>query len=198
MRARTPIAVVAAAGFFALGSIGGAVAAGQIGSRDIADNSIRSMDLRDGVAVGLTDLKPGLSDLVINGPDVPEPAEGASGLDTLESDGPYPGATQLQDGENSTSYWSKDGVQRSWVKCPVGKVALGGGFRLGADASLADKQATQVFSSQPVQVENGSPDAYSPIAGDADGSYVPNAWLVEGTYSGDNPNLVVRPHAICA
>ena len=104
----------------------------------------------------------------------------------------------MQDGETSTSYWSNDGVQRSWVKCAAGKVALGGGFTLGADASLADKQATQVFTSQPVQVENGSPDAYSPIAGDADGSYVPNGWLVEGTYSGANPNLVVRPHVICA
>ena len=61
MRARTPIAVIAAAGFFAVGSIGGAVAAGQIGSASITNESVRSLDLKDGAAVGEDDLKPGLA-----------------------------------------------------------------------------------------------------------------------------------------
>jgi hypothetical protein len=132
------------------------------------------------------------------GDEGPKGDKGDPGIANLESDGPYPGATQLHDGANSTAYWSTNGLQRSWVKCAPGKVALGGGFTLASDASDADKRATQVTTSQPVQIENGSPDAYTPIAGDADGSYVPNGWLVEGFYTGTSTALIVRPHVICA
>lgn len=117
----------------------------------------------------------------------------------LESDGPYPGATKLQEGDNSTAYWANDGkLQRSWVMCPAGKVALGGGYTAAADASLADKLATQIVTSAPVQVKDGNPEAYTPIAGDKDGSFVPNGWLVEGVYTGTNDKLIVRPHITCA
>jgi hypothetical protein len=128
----------------------------------------------------------------------PAGPQGAPGLSALESDGPYPGATNLVEGDNSTSFWAGDGsLQRSWVQCPAGKVATGGGFTLAADASLADKLATQVVTSAPVQVEGGNPDTYNPIAEDPDGSFVPNGWLVEGVYNGANTSLIVRPHVIC-
>jgi len=59
MRARTPLAVLGAATIFALGSVGGAVAAGQIGSGQIADDSLRSVDLKDGAGVTMDDLPDG-------------------------------------------------------------------------------------------------------------------------------------------
>jgi hypothetical protein len=51
-------------------------------------------------------------------------------------------------------------------------------------------------SSQPTQVEDGEL-VYNRIEGDADWSFVPNAWLVEGYNNGDT-DLIVRPHVICA
>lgn len=39
---------------------------------------------------------------------------------------------------------------------------------------------------------------YQPIAGDAAGSFVPNAWLVEGFNNNTSGELIVRPHVICA
>jgi len=44
---------------------------------------------------------------------------------------------------------------------------------------------------------DGNPQAYTPIEGDEDGSYVPNGWLVEGFNNGTS-ELIVRPHVICA
>ena len=52
------------------------------------------------------------------------------------------------------------------VQCAPGKVALGGGYTAAADASDDDKQDTQIVTSQPAQIVNGNPDAYTPIAGD--------------------------------
>ena len=45
---------------------GGAYAAGEIDSRDIADESVRSVDLRDGRAVGSADLRPELENRIAN------------------------------------------------------------------------------------------------------------------------------------
>lgn len=117
----------------------------------------------------------------------------------LESDGPYPGATELQDGDNSTAKWVVDegaNLQQSWVMCAPGKTAVGGGFSR-ADEGAAAIKGLQIVTSQPVQVVDGNPQAYTPIEGDVDGSYVPNGWLVEGFNNGAT-ELIVRPHVICA
>lgn len=119
----------------------------------------------------------------------------------LESDGPYPGATELQDGDNSTAKWPADAgaaLHRSWVMCPAGKTAIGGGFSR-ADEGVAAFKNLQVVTSSPVQIKDGK-EVYEPITGDADGSFVPNAWLVEGFNNGGPaaPDLIVRPHVVCA
>ncbi|MQA62619.1 MAG: hypothetical protein GEU86_14255 [Actinophytocola sp.] len=80
--------------------------------------------------------------------------------------------------------------------CPEGKTAIGGGFSR-ADEGPAAYKNLQVVTSQPVQIEGGDPATYNPIEGDADGSYVPNGWLVEGFNNGDT-DLIVRPHVVCA
>lgn len=116
----------------------------------------------------------------------------------IESDGPYPSATQLQDGANSTAKWAGDEGQelhKSWVKCPDGKVAVGGGFSRADEGTEAFK-GLQIVTSSPAQVE-GNKLSYSPIAGDTDGSFKPNAWLVEGFNKNASGELIVRPHVVC-
>ena len=117
------------------------------------------------------------------------------------TDGAYPGVTQLADyqnaGANSTKAWTGDGtLQQSWVMCPSGKVAIGGGF--GQNDVQSDKLV--IVTSSPVQIAKGKtyledPTIYTPI--DAEGSFVPNGWLVQG-YNTSGTDLVVRPWVICA
>lgn len=168
-----------------------------VGASQLTDNGIGEPDLgpvlRKKIFNGIADalVKANAADVKASNP--------AGKVTGLESDGPYPGATELKDGDNSTAYWKNDGkLQRSWVMCPAGKVALGGGFTLASDASVADKVLTHVTASAPIQVKDGDPDTYAPITGDVDGSFVPNGWLVEGVYTGTNDALIVRPHVVCA
>ena len=191
-----------AVGVLAFAIVGGgtATAARLITGENIQDGTIEVLDLSEDAVDELQ--VPGPQGKTgpagETGPQGPKGDTGAPGLTGLESDGPYPGATVLQDGDNSTSYWVNDGtLQRSWVMCAPGKVALGGGFTAASDASKDDKLATTIVTSQPTQIEDGA-EVYHPIDGDVDGSFVPNAWLVEGYYTGSNPMLVVRPHVVCA
>ena len=135
------------------------------------------------------------------GPAGPKGDKGDPGLRQLESDGPYPGQTDLGSlpgqGDNSGEMWAANGErQTSWVQCAPGKVALGGGFNLAADAGDAAAKAVQVVVSEPTQVSNGE-IVYEPIAGDAAGSFQPNGWLVQGFNEGES-DVVVRPWVICA
>jgi hypothetical protein len=125
--------------------------------------------------------------------------QGPPGVSNLETDGPYPGGdvpplASDAAGYQSTSQWAGDSsLQQSWVVCPKGKVALGGGF--GQDDVQTDKLV--IVSSAPVEfTENASGTwNYQPI--DDEGSFVPNGWLVQG-YNESGSSLVVRPWVICA
>ena len=135
-------------------------------------------------------------------------------LSNLESDGPYPGVTKLQgyrgQGANSTKKWVADGekaplqtLQRSWVQCAPGKIALGGGFSR-ADESPELFKGLQIVTSRPAQFCNNAEVGVA-IPGDAAGSIVPNAWLVEGFNNNVHPidpadtssDLIVRPWVVC-
>jgi hypothetical protein len=123
--------------------------------------------------------------------------DGKDGVSGLESDGPYPGSTELQEGDNSTTAWANDGtLQRAWVQCPTGKAAIGGGFSRHEGSAATAYQQVDIVTSQPAQFANGA-EVYQPIAGDVDGSFVPNAWLIEG-FNNSGQTLIVRPHVVCA
>jgi hypothetical protein len=122
--------------------------------------------------------------------------KGDRGVTNLETDGPYPGTTDLgalhDQGDNSDAEWHDDGtLQQSWVQCAPGKTALGGGF-----GDNDDPAAVIVTTSAPTQIENGQ-IVYHPIDGDEAGSFTPNAWLVEG-YNHRGHDIVVRPWVVCA
>lgn len=203
---RVATVAIGATVLVALGSAGGAVAAGMVGSIDIRNESIRSVDIKDG-QVRLSDINDRAEAQLrgqdgkdgVDGVDGKDGAKGEPGVANIEADGPYPGATKLTNGDNSTAKWAAgkpNELQSSWVMCAPGKVALGGGFSR-ADEGAAAFKGLQIVTSQPVQVVNGNPQAYTPIEGDADGSFVPNGWLVEGFNNGDT-ELIVRPHVVCA
>jgi hypothetical protein len=123
-------------------------------------------------------------------------------LSNLESDGPYPGATRLQDypgqGANSTETWKGDSgttLQSSWVQCPPGKIATGGGFSRADEAETAFR-GLQIITSRPAQFCNAA-EGNKAIPGDAGGSIVPNAWLVEGFNNNATGELIVRPWVVC-
>jgi hypothetical protein len=124
------------------------------------------------------------------------------GITGVESDSPYPGATQLGDnpgqGANSTAKFKGDNgatLQRAWVQCADGKTAIGGGYQRG-DESVASIKNLQIVSSAATQIKGGK-EVYEPIAGDKAGSLKPNAWLVEGFNNGTE-DLIVRPTVVCA
>lgn len=58
--------VALGAAIIVLGSAGVGFAAGQIGSSGIADNSVRSIDMKDDEGVGRPDLKPGLRNDIVS------------------------------------------------------------------------------------------------------------------------------------
>ena len=131
-------------------------------------------------------------------------ADGDPGITDLESDGPYPGQSSLQsnpgEGANSGAAWTS-GTDRqvSWVMCPEGKTALGGGY--GDAPENGDERGLTIVTSAPAQIRSdgsgGFEFFYSPIAGDPSGSFQPNGWVVQG-YNETGRTITVRPHVICA
>jgi hypothetical protein len=193
-----------------------ATAATLITSKDIKNGTIRAEDIKRGT-ITPSRLTRGVRQQLQRvgaqgGPGLPGPKgdkgdtgakgdKGDKGVVGLESDGPYPGATDLGDlpgqGDNSADLWvNDDGRQTSWVQCAPGKTALGGGFHLAADARDDAARDVQVVVSEPTQIANGALIT-DPIDGDAAMSIKPNGWLVQGFNDGDGP-VVVRPWVVCA
>jgi hypothetical protein len=209
VKSRLGAVVAGAAVLVVAGGSGTAVVAGGlVGSADIRDNSVRSADLRDG-GVHSSDIRNGavhkrdLSDGLESALAEPGPAgpQGDPGLSNLEADGPYPGATDLgslsDQGDNSDEMVPADQARHTvWVECAPGKVALGGGFRLAADATQQAAEDIDVLASEPTQVADGA-IVYTPIEGDAAGSFEPNGWLVEVVNNGSS-DQIVRPWVVCA
>jgi hypothetical protein len=179
VRSRTGAVIGGAAVLVTLGGVSGAVAAGTIGSADIRDGGVHTVDIHD-QAVTTAKLGPGV-------------------LHRLEADGPYPGLTQLNEGANSTELWVADGgatLQRSWVKCAPGKRAVGGGFGQWDYAPETVKNL-QIVTSVPATIKDGE-IVDTPIPGDVDQSIKPNGWVVEGFNNGSTTDVSVRPWVVCA
>jgi len=182
-RSRSVAVIGGAALLVTLGGVGGAVAGGQIGSSDIRDGGVHSVDIH-AQAVTNSKLAPGVVAKLVH---------------RLEADGPYPGLTQLQQGANSTQLWVGDSgatLQRSWVRCAPGKVAVGGGYGQWDYAPDVVKNL-QIVTSVPATIV-GRHVVDTPIAGDPDSSIRPNGWLVEGFNNNAGTDVSVRPWVVCA
>lgn len=100
---RTLAVACGASVLIALGGTGGAYAARLIGSEQIADNSVRSVDVRDG-DLGVHDLAPGIR----------------TTLDTALTGYEVRWLRTILPGHRGSE-------QEERLECPAGKVALGGG-----------------------------------------------------------------------
>jgi len=182
VHSRTGAVVAGAAVLVTLGGVGGAVAANTVGSADIRDGAVHTVDIHDH-AVTSAKLSLGVLGMFQH---------------RLEADGPYPGLTQLQQGANSTALWLGDSgatLQQSWVKCARGKSAVGGGFGM-SDGALDAIKDLQFVTSVPATIKNGV-IVDTPIPGDPDQSIKPNGWVIEGFNNGTT-DLSVRPWVVCA
>ncbi len=80
--------------------------------------------------------------------------------------------------------------------CAPDKIALGGGYSR-ADEAKSEFAGLQIVTSRPAQFKGGE-EVYNAIKGDVDGSFVANAWLVEGFNNNASGELIVRPWVVCA
>lgn len=185
----------------------GDIAAGGVGSSEVRNQSLHSYDIAP-EAVGTSEVRNQSLHSIDMAPDsigtseLTQAAEDhLDGVSGVESDGPYPGTTDLgsmdNQGDNSKAKVPADGKRHTvWVQCAPGKVALGGGFRLAADQTQQAAQDMDVLASEPTQIKDGDV-TYQPIDGDAAGSFVPNGWLVDVVNNGDS-DQTVRPWVTCA
>lgn len=197
LHTRTGAVVAGAVVLVTLGGLGTAAAGGLITSDDIKNGTIKSVDIaNNGVkmddigdnAVGADQLTDKVNKKINTGRVV-----------DLEVDGPYPGATNLQEGDNSTKTWVGDSgatLQKSWVMCAPGKIAMGGGYSR-ADEAPADFAGIQIVTSRPAHIKDGVV-VDKPIDGDVDWSIVANGWLVEGFNNNPSGELILRPWVVCA
>ncbi|MDQ2677021.1 MAG: hypothetical protein M3Y34_09450, partial [Actinomycetota bacterium] len=136
-RLPSPALVVSAIALcVALSGTAVALSAGSIGSREIANGSLRSGDLRDGKAV--------------TGADVVEDSLTGSQIDeaTLELDQEVPGYEIVEaSGEFAAGFF-----HTATARCPDGKRALGGGYRLSDSAGTGWNASIVAvpFESRPV------------------------------------------------
>lgn len=179
--------------------VGGAEAARKITGKQIKNNSVTTKDIRDDT-IKSRDLRPGLEAKIKAGH---RGSKHDDGLTDVVADGPYPGATQIEHGSNSTEKWAGDGgteLQRSWVACDRGQVAVGGGFSR-ADEGVAAYRDLQIVTSSPALVIDGEVVSLTAAIEEhivnSDWAYEPNAWLVEGFNNGST-EMIVRPHITCA
>ena len=178
-----------------IGGASGAVAGRLINSADIKDNAIRSIDLKDGKAVGAADLKPGLAAKVDRagtpgeqGPEGPKGDTGATGLQGPKGD---VGATGAQGpkgpagADGVSGYWVDGptvlvdaGMNTVTVDCKPGLVAVGGGVK--KDSGAGD-----------ISVSGSYPSGLHEV----DGVWMANSWSVDVTSSAGE--TAVQPFAVC-
>jgi hypothetical protein len=179
---------------------GGAVAGSLITSRDIKNESVRGVDLKDNsigrrhirlMGIGPSDLGGRLLARLNSANQRSQENEDAvqhlqrSAFELeLVTDGPY------------TNTWTGDegaSLQTAVVECDPGSVAVGGGF---SGQGGADDTGTEAYDS--LQVVASYPyftGEYEPV--NERGSFTPNAWVVKGFNLG-TADLLVRPWVTCA
>jgi hypothetical protein len=166
-----------------------------VSSPSVKDGTLTEKDLAPAVTAKLNDTTGQVTDVQA---DAPYPAE-PDPTKILQNLPPERGTgSPIPEGAQSLGKWAPGTAkQQSWAMCPTGKTLLSGGFGVNVD----DDRKIRIVTSAPVQITpnntGGFEIYYSPIPGDAAGSFVPNAWLVEGYNEGTVPTEV-RPQMVCA
>lgn len=215
-RSRVTTAVgVTTAMLVGLGGVGGAVAADLIGSKDIRNNTIRSVDVKDG-GLALRDLNQAAKDKINRpGPAGKDGADGADGKDGADGAngerGPKgepgdDGVSGLQAVMVTSDVWPVDPApppsvpevrapqQQVVARCAPGKAALGGGWRSPYEPGQNDGselgREVLISASYPARVVDGT-------VFPADEDHKPNAWVVEG-FNETEEEVTVDAFVVCA
>lgn len=210
MKIQKPILAVAAVATTAvLFASGGAVAGSLITSADIKDNTVKSIDLKDGKAVGEADLKPQLAAKVNAtsqpgtqgpaGPQGPQGPRGPQGQDGADgADGASAGISAA--GSSYDTTWAAGEFSETVETCAAGEYVTGGGYSTFGGAGLSptkdlggDNANIQVTVSAPYIASDG---AYVPIS-DTNSRFYADRWVVRGYNNGDT-DQIVRAWALCA
>jgi hypothetical protein len=195
---RTAAVGLSAAMLVTLGGVGGAFAADAIGSRDIKNDSIRSIDVRNNT-LGMRDFNDHTKDEINQpgprGPRGPQGEQGPQGEKGPKGDKGEPGVSNLIAGAGYQQTWKGDNgatLQTSREECPAGQYALGGGFSTwGGDKDLGgDNKNIQVTVSAPY-----FEGEYKPV--DEAGNFRPTEWVVKG-YNNGSTDQIVRAWVTCA
>ena len=189
MKNRTAaLGLTAIAGMMAVTlGVGGASAAGLIGSQDIKDNSIKSVDVKN-QTLKKADLKPKL----VTKFSKPGP-KGKPGKDGTAN----PSAA----GAGYETVWPADGeIHETIETCHEGEYITGGGYSTFGGAGLTptkdlggDNPDIQITVSAPYVNSDGD---YVPIS-DTDSRFYADRWVVRGYNNGDTEQTV-RAWALCA
>lgn len=221
MKNRLTTVAVGASILVALGGVGGAVAAGQIGSNGIKDNSVRSVDIKND-NLRMQDFRPAVRKAIRthaadgqdgvdgrNGKDGAPGAQGPAGpAGAAGPAGPAgePGLSNVRADEPYGQVAPANSVSVAFATCPDGKAAIGGGFRLNAPESEAFQgggyavPGVTAIASEPVGVQNNKiVNTYQNEAfpQDADGRFLPNAWAVT-VHNSTDKDQGVRAAVVCA
>lgn len=184
---------IATASLIALGGVGGATASGLVHSRDIANNTVRGVDVHNGT-IGKREFNGYTVNWIKSqagrdgedgqdgargpvGPQGPQGEQGEAG-----PQGPAgPAGAAGAPGKDGVSGYVIEGPEARWsngagtttASCPDGKVALGGGFTVqgirGGDAV--------VKTSQPVYVSQTNASGWQ-VSGVATGEANVKAWVI--------------------
>lgn len=171
------LTTIAAAAILAVGAGSGAVASNLITSEDIQNHTIQQRDLAPGLKAKVN-RKP-LAAQAIPGPkgdageQGPAGKDGVNGKDGADSTVPGPAGIDGKDGEDGANgvsgyevrtwdYANVSGGGYATMTCPVGKVALGGGYRW-TNEDVAMTKGLSVVESFPGRMDWST---NQPIAGD--------------------------------
>lgn len=226
MKIQKPILAVAAVATTAvLFASGGAVAGALITSADIKDNTVKSIDLKDGKAVGEADLKPQLAakvnaagqpgtqgpagpagpkgDAGAQGPAGPAGAKGDAGpagpkgdAGPAGADGADAGIAAVGAGYNDT--WAAGSYGESIETCADGEYVTGGGYSMWGGYPTHGGYDLG-GENLDIQVTVAAPyisGEYVPIS-DTDSRFYADQFVVRGFNHGDT-DQIVRAWANCA
>jgi hypothetical protein len=189
INSRTGAVLAGASCLVILGGVGGATAGSLIGSEQIRDNSVRSVDIHDG-QVRNVDLGQGVRDALAQ-----HARDGVNGKDGVDGKDGKDGVTNVIAGAGYTDTWVGDQgatLQTARGECPSGQAALGGGFSTwGGDKDLGgDNKNIQITVSAPYFEGD-----YVPV--DEAGNFRPTEWVIKG-YNNGTTDQIVRPWVVCA
>ena len=194
-----------------LSGIGGAVAAGQIGSPDIKNNSVRSLDIKNNSvrSVDIKDNTVRASDLSTTardalrgetgatGPTGKDGATGPAGATGAKGAPGQDGVSNLIVGAGYADVWAPNAYGESIETCPEGQYALGGGYStFGGYPTNGDYDLGG--QNRDIQVTVSAPyfkGAYEPV--DEAGNFRADQWVVRGYNDGDTEQIV-RAWVVCA